>query len=103
MGDRRMAEIKTSEGSLYLYTHWGGSTLPDDARLAVEKAAPRLGDEGYWVRIVLDQLTKGGRDKETGYGIMLKPNAEDEYADDKPSVIIDARDGSVLECLGRAK
>lgn len=95
MGDRRMAEIKTSEGSLYFYTHWQGSKLPAMALAAVERAKPRLGDEPYWVRIVVDQLTKDGRDQETGFGLMLKPSCEDEYNRDRPSVIIDARNGSV--------
>jgi hypothetical protein len=90
-----MAEIKTSEGSLYLYTHWGGSKLPEVARDAVERARPRLGDEPYWVRIVIDQIFKNLRDKETGGGIMLKPHCEDEYNYDKPSVILDAIKGTV--------
>ena len=93
MGDRRMAEIKTSEGSLFLYVHYHGSQLPSMARKAVEVAKPRLGDESYWVRIVIDQLTKDGRDKETGFGLMLKPTHEDEYNNDNPSVIIDVITG----------
>jgi hypothetical protein len=96
MGDRRMAEIKTSSGSLYVYTHWQGGALPDLARAAVARALPRLGDESYWVRIVVDQLTKDSRDEETGWGLMLGPNAEDSYNHDKPSVVIDAADGSVV-------
>jgi len=100
MGDRRMAEIKTSEGSLYVYTHWQGSELPAMAREAVKVAAPRLGDEGYWTRIVVDQLTKDGRDQETGFGLLLKPNCEDSYNNDKPSVIIDAKTGKV-KVIGR--
>lgn len=96
MGDRRMAEIKTNDGSLYVYTHWHGSQLPSMARAAVKVAASRLGDEGYWTRIVVDQITKDGRDQETGFGLMLKPTHEDSYNDDKPSVILNAKDGSVL-------
>lgn len=95
MGDRAMAEIRTSDGPLYVYVHWHGSTLPEMALEAVEAARPRLGDESYWVRIVVDQLTKDGRDQETGFGLMLKPNAEDEYNHDRPSVVIDARTGKV--------
>lgn len=95
MGDRRMAEIITEEGSIYLYTHSHGFELPKMAKKAVEFAKPRLGDESYWVRIVIDQITKPGRDSHLGFGIMLKPNHEDEYNGDKPSVIIDARTGTV--------
>jgi hypothetical protein len=95
MGDRRMAEIKTSDGSLYVYTHWNGHELPYLAQAAVETAKPRLGDEPYWTRIVVDQLCKDGRDQETGFGLLLTPRAEDSYNNDKPSVIIDARTGKV--------
>lgn len=89
MGDRRIAEIKTTEGRLYVYTHWHGSRLPELAQTAIKAAASREGDDSYWTRIVVDQLTKDGRDRETGFGLMLRPNAEDEYNNDKPSVIID--------------
>lgn len=89
MGDRAMAEIITGDGSLYVYTHWGGCELPEDAKNAIRAAMPRLGDDPYFVRILVDQLTKNGRDEETGYGLMLAPNAEDEYNNDNPSVIID--------------
>lgn len=88
MGDRAMAQIVTSEGSLYVYTHWGGNSLPENARDAIKAAKPRWGDEPYAIRIIVDQLTKEGRDQETGFGLMLAPKAEDEYNADNPSVII---------------
>jgi hypothetical protein len=89
MGDRAMAEIKTQDGSIYVYTHCGGFDLPDTAKEAVKSARPRWEDEPYATHIIVDQLIKDGRDSETGFGIMLKPDVEDEYNDDKPSVIID--------------
>jgi hypothetical protein len=89
MGDRAMAEVKVSDGSFYIYTHWGGHDLPEDAKAAIKYAEPRWDDEAYATRIIVDQLTKRGRDQETGYGLMLKPSAEDEYNRDNPSVIID--------------
>lgn len=89
MGDRAMAEIKTDGGSLYVYTHWGGCDLPNEAKAAIQAARSRWGDNPYAARIIVDQLTKGGRDQETGYGLMVEPSAEDEYNNDKPSVIID--------------
>jgi len=90
-----MAEIKTSNGSLYAYTHWSGFDLPAVAAEAVKKAMPRWDDEPYAVRIIVDQLIKDGRDQEGGWGLMLKPNAEDEYNSDKPSVVIDLTDRSI--------
>jgi hypothetical protein len=86
-----MAEIKTDEGSLYFYTHWTGHKLPQDAQEALSKARNRLDGDPYGTKIVLDHLinTAGARDNETGAGIMLVPNCEDEYNHDKPSVVID--------------
>ena len=97
MGDRAMAEIKTEDGSLYFYTHWHGYHLPDHARRAVEAARGRLGGDSYGTRIIVDQLIKfsNARDSDTGAGLMLQPNAEDEYNGDRPSVIIDAVTGTV--------
>ena len=91
MGDRAMAEIKTDEGSLFFYTHWHGETLLTIAKNALEEAEPRRGDSPYALRRVVDSLIKqtDSRDAETGSGLMLRPNAEDEYNSGKPSVIID--------------
>lgn len=91
MGDRAMAQIKTAEGSLYFYTHSCGYQLPQIAELALENAQPRIEDAPYALRIVIDVLIResGARDQETGAGLMFGPNAEDEYNNDRPSVIID--------------
>ncbi len=88
MGDRAMAEIRTEEGSLYVYTHWEGWNLPDRAREAIKFAKGRWTDTPYAMRILVDQLTKNSRDELTGSGLLFSPNAEDEYNGDKPSVII---------------
>lgn len=97
MGDRAMAKIKTNDGSLYFYTHWTGHNLVAQAEEALAKAKPRIGDDPYATKIVLDSLidTSGARDSETGAGVMLGPNAEDEYNGDSPSVIIDLVEGKV--------
>lgn len=89
MGDRRMAEIKTDDGSLFVYVHWSGYELPAMAQVAIASAEGRWDDRSYATRIIVDQLTEGGRDQETGFGLLLKPNAEDSYNNGEPSVIID--------------
>ena len=101
MGDRAMAEIKVQEGSLYFYTHWHGQELPRISKQALKKARPRLGDDAYALRIIVDQLIAltGCRDQETGAGLLLTPSAEDEYNSDSPSVIIDLVAG-VVEVRG---
>ena len=97
MGDRAMAEIKTEEGSLFFYTHSHGDKLPCHARLALENAQSRQGDDVYALRRVVDTLIclSGARDNETGAGLMLSPCCEDEYHDDSPSVVVDLMEWSV--------
>lgn len=98
MGDRRTAELQMEKGSLFLYTHWGGSEFPEMARAAIERAKPRLGDEAYYVRILVDELTKLGRDQETGFGLAIGLTSpfEDEYNNDQPSIIIDCSTGYLI-------
>lgn len=89
MGDRRMAEIKTTDGSLFVYTHLAGTIMPQESIDAIYAAKDSWGDEPYATRIIVDQLTKSSRDQATGYGLMLTPNAEDSYNGHQPSIIID--------------
>ena len=76
-----MAELRTSEGSLYFYTHYTGHKLPDDAKDALALASSRRHDEPYALRRIVDHLifASGSRDQETNSGLMLSPIAEDEY------------------------
>ena len=91
MGDRRMAEIRTEEGSLYFYTHSTGFALPCNAKRELELAAPRKEDTPYALRRVVDYLifTSGSRDNEVNSGLMFHPNLEDEYGGNPHSVVID--------------
>jgi hypothetical protein len=61
---------------IVLYSHWGEETWREDLAMALQKAQRRLdmGDHSYSLRIILDQLTKEGRDSETGFGIYLAPD-----------------------------
>ena len=100
MGDRRMAEVKTSNGSLYFYTHSHGFTLPDISREAMRTVTvmKRQDDEEYAVRIILDYLIEntGSHNSPTGSGISLAPNMEDQYSRGfEPTVIIDLVDWSL--------
>ncbi len=83
MGDRANIVIDMPEEykegavnhSLYLYTHWGGSELPQtlQASLASDRARARWGDESYLARIIFADLTAGYEKEETGFGISLRP------------------------------
>ena len=68
--------INTGETCLVLYSHSGGITWRQDLALAIEKARPRWTDDSYALRIIIDQLTKDGRDSENGFGIFLCPADE---------------------------
>lgn len=81
MGARVNFVFKTEQDmpNIVLYSHWGETTWQYDLAMAIHKAQPRLnmGDTPYSLRIMIDQLTKDGRDSETGFGIYLaKENQE---------------------------
>jgi len=67
MGDRANVYIQSNGEGVYLYTHWGGSELPEIARVALAKNW-RWHDPSYLARIVLDTMTEGTCD-ETGFGV----------------------------------
>ena len=73
MGARINYCFKVDEGDVYvyLYSHWGETTWRQDLAQALETARPRWSDDNYCLRIIVDQLSKSGRDSETGYGLGL--------------------------------
>jgi hypothetical protein len=75
MGARVHFIFKTEldKPNIVLYSHWGEESWREDLALALRKAEKRLsmGDTPYATRIIIDQLTKEGRDEETGFGIYL--------------------------------
>ena len=89
MGDRRMIDLKTRDGSLYVYLHSNGYAAPAIVSEAIAFAQPRWSDEAYALRIIVDQIIKGGRDQVLSYGLMLVPNVEDEYNGNVPSIVVD--------------
>ena len=103
MGDRRIAEIKTEEGSLYFYTHYTGFRMYYDALNALDAASPRRDQQEYALKIVLDYMIAASRsrDSETNGGIWLslKHMAIDDYSflitkdstSNEPTVLIDIR------------
>tara|TARA_R110000787_G_scaffold104628_4_gene211856 strand:- start:161 stop:505 length:345 start_codon:yes stop_codon:yes gene_type:complete len=91
MGDRRIAQIVTSQGELYFYTHIRGKELPMHGQIALDMAVTRWDHEEYALKIVLDQLIRlsESRDKEDNAGIVFNADTlEDEYSEPF-SVIID--------------
>jgi hypothetical protein len=76
MGARTNYTIVTSSNpaqNINVYAHWDGDESVAIMQSALSAAMPRIkmGDASYATRIIIDQLTKDGRDSETGYGIYI--------------------------------
>lgn len=69
MGDRANVYVKDGEtDGVYLYTHWGGDTLPLEVKKALAKRW-RWDDPQYLARIIFDVMSGGRHGEETGLGI----------------------------------
>jgi hypothetical protein len=86
MGARTNYTIITTDNpaqNINVYAHWDGDESVSIMQSAITKAMPRIkmGDTAYATRIIIDQLTKDGRDSETGYGIYIGKEiiAEEQY------------------------
>jgi DNA anti-recombination protein RmuC len=103
MGDRanvRMDFVGEDGGnrtqqSIWLYTHWDGSELPEMLKDALRKGQPRWGDDSYLCRIIVSQIVGEAWQGETGYG--LAPYRGDyEY----PDLIVNLPDQTVVDRKG---
>ncbi len=95
MGDRRMAEIKARDGSIFVYTHNFGRVFEQRARDGIKAARAYLHDHSYATRIIVSRLIV--QDLSTdGFGLMATPNGEDQYHNDKPSIIINLTTGTLM-------
>ena len=73
---------------IYLYTHWGGSALPDTLLQAL-KLQDRWDDEAYLARIIFKTMGAGGEGT-TGFGISASP-PDNEY----PYLRVDCKNQTV--------
>jgi hypothetical protein len=83
MGARTNYTIITTSNPLQninVYAHWDGEESVAIMQKAIRTAMPRINDVSYCTRILVDQLTKHGRDSETGYGLYVgEVDHEEEY------------------------
>jgi hypothetical protein len=85
MGARTNYTIITTSDpaqNLNVYAHWDGDESVALMQNAIKAAMPRIkmNDNSYATHIIVDQLTKHGRDSETGYGLYVGPvNHEEQY------------------------
>lgn len=105
MGDRANIRLiqPNNTGSIYIYSHWSGYEMPTILKDALGKARGRWGDNQYFNRILIDQITKDGRDEETGWGIGLSigDNSYNILAVDerKKQVSVQTGEGETLRTL----
>ena len=86
MGARTNYTIITTDNpaqNINVYAHWDGDDSVAIMQNAIKAAMPRIqmGDLSYATRILIDQLTKHGRDSETGYGLYISEDilTEEQY------------------------
>lgn len=83
MGDRAVIGIKDNQDAptLYLYSHWGGSSRYQDLFTAIEAASVREGDNSYFTRIFISRLVGDSWAGELGYGLSVNSFTCPDYAD----------------------
>lgn len=64
MGDRGNVLIGDLNSRVFLYTHWGGSILPQVVQTALQREE-RWGDAPYLARIVFAEMIREGMDLST--------------------------------------
>ena len=72
MGDRGNIIVKDGDSTVYLYTHWTGSDLPETLKGSLKrtKNGGRLNDGSYLARIIFWDMIKDQHPEETsGFGI----------------------------------
>jgi hypothetical protein len=95
MGDRRNIELKYSTGeSIYLYTHWCGSDLPNTLASALDRGRDRWSDESYLARVIFSEMVKRDVLGVTGYGI-----APYEIDPQSPTLVVDLK-GMTVNSVG---
>jgi hypothetical protein len=69
MGDRANIEVREGENSVYLYSHWTGSEMPEVLRRALHRGEERWRDSSYLARIIICEMVAGYEMELTGFGI----------------------------------
>jgi hypothetical protein len=79
MGDRANVVIRDSyrpnnnpREAVFLYSHWGGTDLPEIVREALAEARNRWNDESYLARMIFDRMIGDEQGDETGFGISTR-------------------------------
>jgi hypothetical protein len=99
MGARCTFVFKQSEEqAVALYSHWGEDSMYEDLAAALRHAAPRVGDQSYYVRMAVSYLLQHSILDETGYGLYAC-NPNDLGFMDHP-IVINLLDNTIQDDTG---
>ena len=101
-GFRETSECK--EETIWLYSHWGGSSRLEALASAIVKAQPRWNDSSYATRIAISQIVGNDWNSEYGFGLFAGKDykGDNEYGDllvvnwDERTVIGESENGTEL-------
>jgi hypothetical protein len=98
MGDRAAFGFRAEAGepTIYLYSHWGGSTQAADLARALAAAEPRWNDASYATRIAVSQLIGSEWAEETGYGLTVTDGRQPFGLDYGHCLVVDWAAGRVI-------
>lgn len=100
MGARVNFVFKQSDGNaVVLYSHWGEDSWSDDLAMALKHAAPRRGDESYYIRNAISYFLQDNLMSETGFGISAYANPDDLGFMDHP-ILIDLLNQTISDETG---
>ncbi len=68
MGDRGNIIVKSGDSTVYLYTHWTGSDLPESIKKSLTRATDRWNDGQYLARVLFQDMI-GDNTRTSGFGI----------------------------------
>lgn len=71
MGDRVNIGFRSGDNVVFLYSHWGGSSVNEDIKKALIKAQPRWDDISYATRIAISSIVGSQWESEINFGISV--------------------------------
>ncbi len=74
MGDRgNIAVLQSNKDQVWLYSHWGGTELPDRLKVGLLAGKNRWSDESYLTKIIFGHAVPlANWTEETGHGISCR-------------------------------
>lgn len=100
MGARVNFIFKQSDSNaIVLYSHWGEDSWAIDLAMALKHAAPRRGDDSYYIRNAISYFLQDSLMSETGFGISAYANPDDVSFMDHP-ILIDLSNQTISDETG---